>query len=107
MVSPAGRPLALTLSAELPPAVMICRLKGWPVRPVALELLMIAGPAGGGCTPIVRVAVVVPPALEAARPTENVPVAVGVPTIALSAALKLNPGGRLETLRSVAPLATN
>src|SRR6267143_3860848 len=70
MLNPGGRPLALTLSAGVPPVVMTWQLKGCPGLPVALVPLIMTGPDGGaGCTVRVSVAVVVPALFEALNPT--------------------------------------
>jgi hypothetical protein len=69
ILNPGGRTSALTLVDGLPPVVATWKLNARPTRPVALVLLVITGPdEGAGCTVIVRVAVVVPAALEALSP---------------------------------------
>lgn len=105
---PAGRPLAVKRAARLPPVVATRKLNTRPVLPPAAVLLMNAGPGeGGGCTVIVSVALVVPPAFMALSPVEKVPGVVGLPTIERREVLNARPGGGLETPSEVAPIAWN
>src|ERR1700682_3240627 len=105
MTNPAGRPVALTLVAGLPPVVITWKLNRCPTLPVALVLLVMTGPEGAGCMVRVSVAVAVPSAFDALRATGNVPAVVGVPVMAARFALKVKPAGRLAAASEVGPLA--
>jgi hypothetical protein len=84
------------------------KLNGCPTLPVALVLLAMNGPAGGtGCTVMGRVAVVVPAAFEAFRPTGKVPTSVGTPMIAARLVSNFKPGGNWLAPSVVAPSASN
>jgi hypothetical protein len=65
-LNPAGRPVALKRSVELPPMVVTWKLKGCLVLAVILVPLVITSPEGGtGWTVSVNVAVPVPNEFEA------------------------------------------
>jgi hypothetical protein len=105
-MSPAGRPLVLSLEDELPPVVTTRKVKNCPTRAVVAVLLRIVGPdGGGGWMERARVAFVVPTWFEALKGTWNVPVVVGLPTIAEIFGSKVSPEGRLVAANEDAPVA--
>ena len=76
-------------------------MNDWPTVPLAVSALVIAGGAVGGAGAIVRanVAVPVPIALLALRPTLNVPAAVGVPEMIPVVVLTESPAGKPVALK--------
>ncbi len=66
-------------------------MNAWPACPVALKALVMTGAAW--LTVRASAAVPVPPAFVALSPTENFPLAVGVPEMSPEVVFTLNPAG--------------